>query len=183
MVVAREIYVSSTVMNINYHSHHSSCTINIFPFLKLKEQIHFSVALEFGCCVPRGLEPILMFITPCFLWNPMWFTSANTLTGEEIYQRSRSALYCTTDHNTMNYAGSKPKSQKKFVAHDHIIYSPCSPLCFLFLSQSSLYLSIFLVQLGRNASSFVFCDWGGRHRQVSTALGKRGNPATAGVSL
>lgn len=94
---------------------------------------------------------------------------------------------CTSNHNTVKYTASKPKGREKCVTHDYIICSPDTVFLVLFFLSQSLSLSfslfLFLVHLSGNASSFVLRDWGGRCRQVGTALGKRENPVTAGVSL
>lgn len=136
------------------------------PFIKLKKRIDFSIALEFECYASGGLEPILVLITSCFSCNPVWFTSANTLSGEEIYQGSRSALSCTSDHNTMKYTGSMPKSQKTFVTHDRIIYSPDTVFSGLFFSLP-VFLSLCFPCSFVKKCFFICFAWLRRETQAS----------------
>lgn len=83
-----------------------------------------------------SLDPILPLIASCFLWKPSQPTPP--LTRKYIKGAALFSLIAS-DHNTVKYAGSEPKAQKKFVTHDYIIYSPAT--VFLALSSLSLILT------------------------------------------
>lgn len=174
---SRGIFFSVQFLIPNHHSRDGCNHMYLqpdIPFINMKKQraTFFSVVLDMNPMFPEALTQSAFSLLLAF-YETLCDSPQPTPSVRRKYTRGGGLFFLApaiiTQWNTL---ASSPRARKKICYPwlYHLFICHCV-LGFVFFPPSlGLPLSVFLVHLWGNASSFVLRDWGGRRRRVSAAL-------------